>query len=124
MYELCQAGVFLAERKNSTFEQVVASDPQLGFGRIYGQYYGPGGGNGEGLGDTTTKLGVMLSADGKTLYGLAEHRNYPWNTRFTKCIYFILQHSVRNYEDGLASFEKSKHCQDGLKNALVVDYSN
>eukprot|EP00419_Tripos_fusus_P043712 CAMPEP_0172835356 /NCGR_PEP_ID=MMETSP1075-20121228/25705_1 /TAXON_ID=2916 /ORGANISM="Ceratium fusus, Strain PA161109" /LENGTH=55 /DNA_ID=CAMNT_0013678391 /DNA_START=1 /DNA_END=164 /DNA_ORIENTATION=+ len=48
---------------NRTMDQVVASHPDLGFGALTERYYGPGGGKG----DTTTKVGAMLSADGRTL---------------------------------------------------------
>mmetsp|Transcript_39986 Transcript_39986/g.79085 ORF Transcript_39986/g.79085 Transcript_39986/m.79085 type:complete len:474 (+) Transcript_39986:103-1524(+) len=92
VYELCYA-----QEANYTLEQIIASDPQLGFGWAFDMYYGPGGPEGK---DTTTKVGAMLSADGRIVYGLAEYRKDPWNTiSFRQCLYGSLR-NVRSFEDG------------------------
>jgi len=122
VFGVCEVGKQDAESANSTLEQIIASDPELGFRAdlYYDLYYGPGGGSG----DTTTKVGAMLSADGKTLYGLAEHRKDLWNTKsFRTCIYGHLR-TVKNFEDGLERFDKHKNCQDALYNTLSVEYSS
>jgi len=94
-------------------------DPNLGFGTPAPyRYYGPGGGRG---GDTTTKVGAMLSADGRTLFGLAEHRKDAWNTKhFKTCIYGSLR-NARDLADGIRLFEKSRYCKEALAQLLVVD---
>merc|ERR1712176_1279759 len=60
-------------------DEAVLSSPGFGFGDFEdGLYYGPGGAGGR---DTSTKIGGMLSSDGETLFGLAEHRKDLWNSK-------------------------------------------
>mmetsp|Transcript_39987 Transcript_39987/g.79090 ORF Transcript_39987/g.79090 Transcript_39987/m.79090 type:complete len:483 (+) Transcript_39987:103-1551(+) len=97
VWEMCEVGGQMANEASTSLDHIVASDPDLGFGgEEAGWYYGPGGGRG----DTTTKVGAMLSADGRIVYGLAEYRKDPWNTiSFRQCLYGSLR-NVRSFEDG------------------------
>merc|ERR1712048_1470996 len=72
----------------------ILSEPEFGFGFFRGLYYGPGGMT---KGDTTTKIGTMVSADGSILYGLAEHRKDTFNVAyFRNCLYKYLMPIFRS----------------------------
>lgn len=109
----------------SYVERRVFADPEWGFSlgaeKDEGFYYGPGGGK---VSDTTTKVGAMLSSDGRTLYGLAEHRKDAWsNVDLRKCLYYDMVRA-ESQESGEAILAKSKHCALFLQQALTVDYEH
>mmetsp|Transcript_4829 Transcript_4829/g.14886 ORF Transcript_4829/g.14886 Transcript_4829/m.14886 type:complete len:473 (+) Transcript_4829:63-1481(+) len=115
----CEAG---AAEVTPGVDWIILNNAEAGFGwREPGHYFGPGGGK---RGDTTTKVGAMLSFDGRTLYGLAEHRKDLWNTRdFKKCLYLQLM-KAKDSDHGLEMFEKSKWCSKALDGAMKVDYQS